>query len=67
MENVLEVKDLVVRFDTDDGIVRAINGISFSIGRDALSVLSMASPSASAEREHWDLWVRPGQERRRRR
>ena len=34
MENVLEVKDLVVRFDTDDGIVRAINGISFSIGRE---------------------------------
>ena len=27
MENVLEVKDLVVRYDTDDGIVRAINGI----------------------------------------
>ncbi len=34
MENVLEVKDLVVRYDTDDGIVRAINGISFSIGRE---------------------------------
>ena len=34
MENVLEVKDLVVRFDTDDGIVRAINGISFSIGKE---------------------------------
>ena len=34
MENVLEVKDLVVRYETDDGIVRAINGISFSIGRE---------------------------------
>ncbi len=34
MENVLEVKDLVVRYDTDDGIVRAINGISFSIGKE---------------------------------
>ena len=34
MDNVLEVKDLVVRFDTDDGIVRAINGISFNIGRE---------------------------------
>ena len=39
MENVLEVKDLVVRFDTDDGIVRAINGISFSIGRERTLVL----------------------------
>ena len=34
MENVLEVKDLVVRYETDDGIVRAINGISFSIGKE---------------------------------
>lgn len=34
MENVLEVKDLVVRYETDDGIVRAVNGISFSVGAE---------------------------------
>ncbi len=34
MENVLEVKDLVVRYETDDGVVYAINGLSFSIERE---------------------------------
>ncbi|MFA6935167.1 MAG: ABC transporter ATP-binding protein [Sphaerochaetaceae bacterium] len=34
MEKVLEVKDLVVRYETDDGIVHAINGLSFSIDKE---------------------------------
>lgn len=34
MENILEVKDLVVRYETDDGVVHAINGLSFSIGKE---------------------------------
>lgn len=34
MDNILEVKDLEVRYETDDGIVRAVNGISFSVGRE---------------------------------
>jgi peptide/nickel transport system ATP-binding protein len=34
MENVLEVKDLVVRYETDDGVVHAINGLSFSIEKE---------------------------------
>ena len=34
MDNVLEVKDLVVRYETEDGIVRAVNGISFSVGKE---------------------------------
>lgn len=34
MENIIEVKDLVVRYETEDGIVRAVNGISFSIGKE---------------------------------
>ena len=31
-KNILEVKDLVVHYETDDGCVRAVNGISFNIG-----------------------------------
>ncbi|MEA4964975.1 MAG: ABC transporter ATP-binding protein [Oscillospiraceae bacterium] len=33
-DNILEVRDLVVHFETEDGCVRAINGLSFSIGRE---------------------------------
>ena len=31
MSNFLTVKDLVVRYDTDDAVVRALNGVSFSM------------------------------------
>lgn len=31
MENLVEVRDLVVKFRTDEGIVSAVNGISFDI------------------------------------
>ena len=31
-KNILEVKDLTVHYETDDGCVRAVNGISFDIG-----------------------------------
>ncbi len=35
MENdlILDVRDLVVRFETDDGVVRAVNGLDLSIKR----------------------------------
>lgn len=33
-DNILEVKDLVVHFETEDGCVCAINGLNFSIGRE---------------------------------
>ena len=33
-ENVLEIKDLVVHYETDDGCVEAVNGLSISIGRE---------------------------------
>ena len=32
-ENILEVKDLVVHFETEDGCVKAVNGMNFSIGK----------------------------------
>ena len=33
-DNVLEIKDLVVHYETDDGCVEAVNGLSLSIGRE---------------------------------
>ena len=33
-DNVLEIKDLVVHYETDDGCVEAVNGLSMSIGRE---------------------------------
>ena len=32
-ENILQVMDLVVHFETDDGCVKAVNGMNFSIGK----------------------------------
>ena len=31
MENLIEIKDLVVRFRTDEGLVYAVNGISYNV------------------------------------
>ena len=33
-DNVLEIKDLVVHYETDDGCVEAVKGLSISIGRE---------------------------------
>lgn len=33
-DTILEIKDLVVHYETDDGCVKAINGLSFSLGRE---------------------------------
>lgn len=33
-DNILEIKDLVVNYETDDGVVHAINGLGFKIGRE---------------------------------
>ena len=36
MENLLEIKELRTRFDTEDGIVHAVNGISYTMGHGDL-------------------------------
>lgn len=35
-ENILEIKDLVVHYETDEGCVRAVNNVSFSIGKKTI-------------------------------
>ena len=32
-DNILEIKDLVVHYETDDGCVEAVNGLSFTVGK----------------------------------
>lgn len=32
-ENILEIKDLVIHYETDDGCVRAVNGLNLTLGK----------------------------------
>lgn len=32
-ENILEIKDLVIHYETEDGIVKAVNGLDIKLGR----------------------------------
>ena len=44
MTAVLEVTDLSVRFTTDAGVVPAVNGVSFTLGRGAAEVPQQSLP-----------------------
>lgn len=35
MDNILEIKDLVVRYETEDGLVRAVNSVNLALERGA--------------------------------
>jgi peptide/nickel transport system ATP-binding protein len=38
-EPLLEVEDLRVEFATDEGLLRAVNGLSFAVGRGETLVI----------------------------
>ena len=42
---VLSIRDLVVEFKTEAGVIRALDGVSFEVGRERRSA-SSASPVA---------------------
>ncbi|HVQ29719.1 MAG TPA: ATP-binding cassette domain-containing protein, partial [Vicinamibacteria bacterium] len=48
MTHLLEVRDLVIRFHTDQGVVRAVNGMSYTLDRGEAMALVGESGSGKS-------------------
>ena len=62
-ETLLEVDDLHVHFATEDGVVRAVDGVSFKLERG--KVLGIVGESGSGQERHGDDDPRPHARRER--
>ena len=57
-DNVLEIKDLVVHYETDDGCVEAVNGLSISIGRER--TLGLVGETGAGRDHHSSEYFKSG-------
>ena len=50
VEEILNIKDLVVDYETEDGIIHAVNGVSLTLEKSARSASSVRPAPAKPRR-----------------